>query len=334
MKMSGSESFPEVSDYSKYGMCALAFAGGISGNCVFSAYRWRLRVLFNVLNLVICVLMTLRFLGVIVYGTQVEVVDLKSIAGVVMTGSWNLQIVMNAWIFVYASYKLKWVERYQESYQRVCKHLTQSGINLELTKERRMQIIIVAVTFSIVFLNMIFAIYDTTQNRALDAIYGNILRNMTFSSSHIEFSVVQTFGLGLNFVMMTIYQTQLGLFLAKTYQLSHIFSKYNRSLSKVIQHSPKQFFNKLSEYMRLHSELCSLLQLGNKLFSLFYGVSTFWSFLLLMIALYVLSKDNSGQPALIMVTVGYWAVLSAFYLFTIIFFGHKVYSQVSSELIS
>lgn len=177
-------------------------------------------------------------------------------------------VTVNAWIFVYASYRLKWPETYCKAYQSVCKHLLQCHVDLELAKERKTQIKIFVATYATIISNAALFTYDAAWHRDLDVIYGSALRNLTFSDTDIEYIAVQAFGYTTLYIVVIMYGTQLGFFLGKAYQLWHIFYKYNQSVGRTIHESPKTLLLQLPQYIRLHSELRSLIQLGNRIFSL------------------------------------------------------------------
>jgi hypothetical protein len=150
----------------------------------------------------------------------------------------------------------------------------------------------------------------------------------------MEYSAIQAFGFFTNYFLVFLYPAQLGLYVSKAYQLWSIFATYNQSMERVILKNPRQFLVELSDYMRIHAELCSLTQLGDELFGWMFLSTVTGNFVVLMTDLYTLSKVTVvGVSATVIPTLLYWSINCIGFIFIISFFSQKVLTQVCMHLL-
>lgn len=320
-----------MDDNSKYALFVLSLSGGISGNAVVPASRPNLRNALNALNIIMASILSGRVIANAVYISRMDLSELQVLAGVLMSSFFCLQIVLNLWLFVYASHTKKWPENYHRLFNEICGNLMKARVDLNVKKERRNQIIILVVNLSACAFNFGFVIVDSMTFASADFIFGNRLQNHTYTGSDVELHSIKAFGVLTNCLMLVLYHTQAGLFISKAYQMWHVFTQYNLSLKQTLLQSPNDFRSQIAGQRKLHTELCSLVQLGDETFCGFLFVSTTCGFLTMMVALYTLSKDPSDYSVTGLIALSFWIFLSALCTFICVFFSHKIYMQVRTN---
>ena len=296
--------------------------GALPGTAIDVCGR-RLRVLFNVLNVLGLLIVAARLVAAVSTGWRASQTD--SLEALIFKGNfllWKIMVALEAYALAFTSYKLS--RAYHSSYDAAVDYMEELGIEIDWKGERKMQtiLIIIACLIGISMNSATMSTYDS-----IDPFFGNILQNRTTPQA---FSALYVFGWP-TLVLYTIYHVAFIAYFASTAcHITVLLDSFNKKLSSEFESSTCKILSDIRRYRKAHSLLSKVIREADNKFSLSSGIILLVSTVLEFLIIYILASRTRTVSEVLSISI--WIMAAAGAISVIIFIGHSVRKKVSHKI--